>query len=842
MRRLTPTLMGTFRRTGGALWLAGLLAAGLPAWAAEPPAAERPRAAPAASSQEGGAPLSEEHAAWLEMVEVLITKQEREYFLGIEREFRRAAFIEEFWKQRDPFPRTHMNELRERWQRQSEVARKMFGGIDDDRARILLINGEPTFRCSHRGDQLEVWFYQLFESGDGIVLLFHQMGYASPYTLWKPPFEVRRQPRRKLLTLSMQEVCQEDAITAAVVEISRDPTTYEMRLLELMRAPEPPSKEWVYTFAAGSTDLAPGTETFAAEVRIDFPGRHQQRTVVQGVVTVPAAELTDFDGDLYELLLTGEVLRDGEIFDRFRYRFEAPVGEAEQVPLVFQRYLRPGDFTLLIKVEDLYAHRFARLEQPLAVPKVEGAERGPRLADSELFGFLAEADAATALGERSIRILPPKGVVHTGLVRFTTLVAGDIERVTFLLDEQPILTKNKPPYSVELDLGAMPGTHLLRATGFDAAGEEAAGDEILLNPGGQRFRVRLLEPRSGKTYSRSLRASADVHVPDGEAVERVELFLNEGLVATLYQPPWVQPILLPDDSLAYVRVVATLADGSASEDLAFINTPGGLVDEVDIHFVELFANVYDKEGRALTELAEASFSVAEDEVSQPIRRFEYVRDLPMHVALMLDVSSSMEDDLEMASDAARVFVEQAIQPKDRAAVIAFSGAPEVEARFTNDVERLASTLEALHAEGGTALYDSLVFSLHYFHGVKGQRALLLLSDGKDESSTFELEGALEYARRAGVTIYAIGLKEAELGRGGRKVLRELAEETGGRAFFVTAAAELPAIYDEIQRELRSQYLIAYQSTSSKDASEFRRVEVSVDVPGAEVRTMTGYYP
>ncbi len=67
-------------------------------------------------------------------------------------------------------------------------------------------------------------------------------------------------------------------------------------------------------------------------------------------------------------------------------------------------------------------------------------------------------------------------------------------------------------------------------------------------------------------------------------------------------------------------------------------------------------------------------------------------------------------------------------------------------------------------------------------------------------------------------------------------------ETGGRAFFVTAAAELPAIYDEIQRELRSQYLIAYQSTSSKDPSEFRRVEVSVDVPGAEVRTMTGYYP
>jgi len=203
----------------------------------------------------------------------------------------------------------------------------------------------------------------------------------------------------------------------------------------------------------------------------------------------------------------------------------------------------------------------------------------------------------------------------------------------------------------------------------------------------------------------------------------------------------------------------------------------------------------------------------------------------------------MEDSLETVAEAADAFVEQTIEKEDRASLITFTSQPHVDVRFTNDVAALEAALEAMRAEGSTALYDSLVFALHYFHGIKGQKALLLLSDGKDEASGFDFDGALAYARRAGVTVYAIGLAEASLDRGARRVLRQLADETGGRSFFVDDVTQLQAIYAEIQEELRAQYLIAYQSSSARDASEFRTVSVEVrDDRKLEVRTMSGYYP
>ncbi|MEM7356262.1 MAG: VWA domain-containing protein, partial [Acidobacteriota bacterium] len=142
---------------------------------------------------------------------------------------------------------------------------------------------------------------------------------------------------------------------------------------------------------------------------------------------------------------------------------------------------------------------------------------------------------------------------------------------------------------------------------------------------------------------------------------------------------------------------------------------------------------------------------------------------------------------------------------------------------------------------GTALYDSLVFAAQYFFGVKGQKALLLLSDGEDEASRFGADEALETARRAGVLVYAIGLKEAAARRTHRQILERLARETGGRAFFVADTAELPAVYAAIQTDLRSQYLLAYQSSSTRPITELRSIEVQVE-GGYRVRAMSGYYP
>ena len=132
-----------------------------------------------------------------------------------------------------------------------------------------------------------------------------------------------------------------------------------------------------------------------------------------------------------------------------------------------------------------------------------------------------------------------------------------------------------------------------------------------------------------------------------------------------------------------------------------------------------------------------------------------------------------------------------------------------------------------------------MFGLYYLAGVKGQRALLLLSDGKDEASRFDFEETLDYARRAGVAIYVIGLLQDP---GGRMRLARLADETGGRAFFLTDLAKLASIYSLIQEELRAQYLLTYQSSKAGDDDAFRSITVKVARRDLTPRTLSGYYP
>src|SRR6185295_4776070 len=177
-----------------------------------------------------------------------------------------------------------------------------------------------------------------------------------------------------------------------------------------------------------------------------------------------------------------------------------------------------------------------------------------------------------------------------------------IAGVTFSLDGKPILTKRKPPFSVELDLGPLPRAHKLGVTAFDGAGSRLAEDTLPLNAGGQRFKVRLIEPQRGKKYTGSLLAKAEVDVPDGDTLERVEFFLNETKVATAYQPPYAQPIILPkEETIAYVRAVAYLSDGNTTEQVLFVNAPENL-EELQVNFVELYTSVFDKQGRPVPNL------------------------------------------------------------------------------------------------------------------------------------------------------------------------------------------------------------------------------------------------
>jgi VWFA-related protein len=854
--------------------------------AAKPPTAEQ-RAAIAS--------LPEKYRSFLAEVDVLLSDEERAAFLALTQDYERDAFVERFWTVREPRRRRGGAGFRDGWMANVALAREMFHDLADARSRILLLNGPPELRvesgCPTLLVPLEVWFYpgndrtiemfavvfyrkwgaggfRIWDPMDGLDALFNDVGASRPGAE-EPDREAgvgSRTPSRISAAAgaaghSLGEIsplggggCGNDEhakqIVAAIAMVASK-GLWPLFEQKINTAPPGPGSEWVSAFESYRTEVPPGAPALPARLEIAFPGRLGNRTMVQGVITVPpgvAGQAKLGDARSYNLLLNGEVLYHGQLLDSFRYKFDLPVTGAAKaaaaLPLTFERPLRPGDYTLIVKVEDVDGGRFFRDERALSVPARENAAPAAPAAnrpeDAEVARILAEADAALRSGETTVKLIPPAGELHSGQQRFDTLTTGPgIDRVSFVLDGKPVLTKRAPPYSVELDLGSVPRTHSLVATAYDAQGGVLAGDELAINATSNRFRVRLVEPRAGKRYEASLLARAAVDVPEGETLERVEIYLNEARIATLYQPPWVHPVVLPPDQpLAYVRAVAWLADGTSTEGVVFVNAPEEMA-QVNVDFVELYTTVLDRQGHPVTSgLKAQDFTVAEDGVRQTIARAEPVADVPIHAAIALDVSASMEPSLAQAQGAALQFLQGTIRPRDRAEVITFNDHPMLAVKFTRDVQELSGGLAGLKAERGTALYDSLIFSFYTFNGLKGRRALLLLSDGRDEGSRFSFEECLEFARRAGVTVYAIGLGDDVE----KRKLSRIAEETGGRAFFLKRDGDLAAIYSTIAEELRAQYLIAYQSATNRTDPGFRTVDLKVTRSGLEAKTMRGYYP
>lgn len=828
--------------------------------------------------------LPERYRQWLLEVELLLSKEERREFLALEADYQRDAFIESFWKARDADPATERNATRDVWYRRLEHAREEYDSWTEDRARVFLLNGEPAvqerFSCGFILHPIEVWHYPWSERlRRSFQLLFYEPWGLPPARLWSPrdgylvlfseprknlqqrcedhtPSSAPGQPFRRghhrdddislrcALKL-IEDLCggrraalASEAIFALEIE-EETGGNVETMLARLQSRPDPEQEEWLATFAAHSTEIPADAGRFPAEVAVRFPGRHQSRTVVDVELRVPRKEATPSElgrHSSYDFILTGEVLQGDKLFESFRYSFGYAEPEAPEVlPLVFRRHLRPGDYRLVMKLEDVHGRRFFRGEEALVVPTgPDPAAGAPETWALEAMGVLGgdEAPAAT------VEIRPPGEGVLVGGVRLEAAVRAEgVERLAFFLDGKPVFTRTRPPYTVELDLGAVPRPHTVRAVAYDGAGRELAAGELEINAGENRFAVRIVEPRSGGPAAGLVPVRVEVHAPDGSALDRLEIYRGERLVATLSQAPFVQPVALPGGP-EYLRAVAYLADGAAAEDTVLVNVEGG-VEELNVELVELYATVLGADGRPVPGLAAADFRVREDGVPQEIVRFEPVSDRPVHLAIVMDASASMEKHLPRARQAAVGFLESFLTPRDRAALVAFNDRPRMLEGLTGDVGALAEEVAGFAAEGSTALWDSVVFALHHLGGIQGQRALLVLTDGRDETSRFDFDQTLAYARAMGTTIYTIGLGTDVVTR---RRLGELADESGGRSFRIDKSDQLEAIYDTIARELRASYLLVYQSTRSDGETAFRRVETELTRPGHQVRTIRGYYP
>jgi Ca-activated chloride channel family protein len=272
-----------------------------------------------------------------------------------------------------------------------------------------------------------------------------------------------------------------------------------------------------------------------------------------------------------------------------------------------------------------------------------------------------------------------------------------------------------------------------------------------------------------------------------------------------------------------------------------------------IEIVSLNVTVTDGSNRYVTDLAQTDFDVYEDGVKQDVTFFNRTN-LPIALALLLDTSASMDSKLPTAQEAAIGFARR-LRAQDLAEVIDFDSRVVVLANFTNNAADLEQAIKRTSAGGSTSLYNAVYIALKDLKKVVvknveeiRRQAIVLLSDGEDTSSLLPFEEVLDLAKRSETAIYAIGLRPTEAPSGGAKnfkeaefVLRQLAQETGGRTFFPNQLADLATVYGQISDELSSQYTVGYTSRNPKRDGGWRRVIVRMNKPGITARTKQGYF-
>jgi Ca-activated chloride channel family protein len=272
-----------------------------------------------------------------------------------------------------------------------------------------------------------------------------------------------------------------------------------------------------------------------------------------------------------------------------------------------------------------------------------------------------------------------------------------------------------------------------------------------------------------------------------------------------------------------------------------------------IDVVSLNVTVTDGTSHFVTNLDENDFNVFEDGAKQDVTFFNKTN-LPIALAILLDTSASMETKLQTAQEAAIGFARR-LRPQDLAQVVEFDSRVTTLQDFTNSTADLERAIRKTSAGGSTSLYNAVYIALKQLKSVIARnseeirrQAIVLLTDGEDTSSLLPFEEVLDLAKRSETAIYSIGLRSNEgpsTGTRGFKeaefVLRSLAQETGGRAFFPTQVSELSAIYVQISDELSSQYTLGYTSRNPRHDGAWRRIVVRVARPNVVARTKQGYF-
>ncbi len=377
--------------------------------------------------------------------------------------------------------------------------------------------------------------------------------------------------------------------------------------------------------------------------------------------------------------------------------------------------------------------------------------------------------------------------------------------------------------------------------------------------------VEIVAPRNRSTALGTTTIEVRVTVPPDRRVERLEIVVDDRLIATLTAPPWRTTWDAGDGATGHRLEVRLVLEGGESVHTSSSTTALMIHARIDVDLVNVFPVVRDPSGDYVTGLAAKDFVVLEDGVEQPIVRFT-AEQRPLRIAIVLDTSQSMDGaPIESARKGALALLD-VLQQGDDGLVVGFSDRVQILQDVTPERDRLAAAIASVRAAGGTALYDAIWRASKRLESFDGRRVLVLLSDGRDEASSgfgpgslHTLDEARTQALKSDVMVFAIGMGKNLDGEYAREwtrplasnpgstrvtlkdLLASLADASGGRLFLSPGPGTLRRAFEHVATDLRNQYSLAYVPPREQGDGKFHAIEVRVPRRKVEVAARRGYF-
>lgn len=365
----------------------------------------------------------------------------------------------------------------------------------------------------------------------------------------------------------------------------------------------------------------------------------------------------------------------------------------------------------------------------------------------------------------------------------------------------------------------------------------------------ERLRVKIVSPQPNSFPKGPTEIIASVTAHPSSEIERVDFYIDEQLVFTDNTPPyqylWHPPAMLPAHT---ILVLAFDKQGNFAQDTITVGELK-MSYKVETDLVAVHVTVTDSDGNFVRNLAKDDFIIKEDGMEQKITNFSR-EDTPLSLSLLMDISSSMIGErIERAQESALQLIHRMVKGENKAMIMSFDDKIYLQQYFTSELVPLSEAITFLAADGGTALYDAIAHAVRKLRPIKGKKAIILLSDGDDTDSNFDFDVVLDYCKQSDILIYSVGLQRLTFSQTFRQTtdltlqqLRRVAEISGGKAYFPGLIDHLNKIYDNIGRELESQYSLGYISNNRLRDGTWRSISVMIkNRPDLTARARQGYY-